>query len=127
MFSMRSRAARSTVPTPLSHGARENHVRVGSTSGERQESESRKRARRSDREASKCPVATGVTPTAAQDLVAEHGAQRVVDDSYARSDMEGDPLILTDVCPSRRCHLPPGCAARSMASFSSSSSLSGHL
>lgn len=79
MFSMRSTAARSTVPTPLSHGVAEDAGRVGSAGGERQGPGSEARARRSDRDALQRLAALGVTPTAARELVAEHGTQRVVD------------------------------------------------
>jgi hypothetical protein len=79
MSRMRSTAARSTVPAPLPPGAPEAHARLGSSSGERREPEPVNRDRRSDREALQRLAALGVTPTAAQELVAEHGTQRVVD------------------------------------------------
>jgi hypothetical protein len=72
-------AARSTVPAPLPYGTAEDDARVGSSDGERREADAGARARRSDREAVKCLAALGVTPTAARQLIAEHGTQRVVD------------------------------------------------
>ncbi len=79
MSRMRSTATRSTVPAPLPHGASEDAGRVGSPSGERQKSESEGRARRSDRQALQRLAALGVTPPTAQELIANHGTQRVVD------------------------------------------------
>jgi hypothetical protein len=79
MFSMRSTAAGSTVPAPLSLGAPEEDGRVGSSGGERREPEPEGRARRSDRDALQPLVALGVTPTAAREVIAEHDTQRVVD------------------------------------------------
>jgi hypothetical protein len=78
---MRTTAARPTVPAPLPLplGGPEDDVRVGSLDGERRETESEARARRSDRDAQQRLAALGVTPTAARELVAEHGTQHVVD------------------------------------------------
>jgi hypothetical protein len=66
-----STVARPTVPLAL--GGPEDDVRVGKTGGERREPEPEGRARRSDRDALQRLVALGVTPTAAQELVEEHG------------------------------------------------------
>ena len=72
---MRTTAARSRVPL----GGPEDDVRVGSSVGERREPEAETRARRSDRDAQQRLAALGVMPTVAEELVAEHGIQRVVD------------------------------------------------